>query len=77
MAKKAKAKMASPKKSVAKKMSDGRASRVAWSKDDIRALKAHSKAKTPVVEIAEETGRTLGSLRQQAFKLGIALGHRR
>src|SRR5262249_19072449 len=55
----------------------GRASRVEWSKDDVRALKAHSKAKTAVVEIVRETGRTVGSLRQQAFKLGIALGHRR
>jgi hypothetical protein len=77
MAKKAQAKKGSPKKAVAKKKSDGRANRVAWSKDDVRALKAHSKVKTPVVEIAKETGRTVGSLRQQAFKLGIALGHRR
>jgi hypothetical protein len=69
-AKKAKAKKAAKK-------SDGRATRVAWSKDDVRALKAHSKAKTPLVDIAKETGRTAGSLRQQAFKLGISLGHRR
>jgi hypothetical protein len=70
-AKKAKAKRATAKKS------DGRSNRVAWSKDEVRALKAHSKARTPLVDIAKETGRTAGSLRQQAFKLGISLGHRR
>lgn len=72
-----KAKKAKAKRATAKKKTDGRVGRVAWSKDDVRALKAHSKAKTSVADIAKETGRTLGSLRQQAFKLGISLGHRR
>lgn len=49
----------------------------AWSKDDCRTLKAHSKAKTPVSKISKEMKRTIGALRQQAFKLGIGLGHQR
>jgi len=66
MAKKAKSKKA-----------DGRGSRVAWSKEDVRALKGHSKSKTPVAKISKEMKRTVGALRQQAFKLGLSLGHRR
>lgn len=48
-----------------------------WTKEDVRELKAHSKAKTPVVKISKSTKRTDGALRQQARKLGIPLGHRR
>ena len=48
-----------------------------WSKDEHRALKAHSKAKTPVVKISKQMKRTIGALRQQALKLGIGLGHQR
>jgi hypothetical protein len=48
-----------------------------YTKADIRELKAHSKAKTPVSRIAKLTKRTEGSLRQKALKLGIPLGHRR
>ena len=59
------------------KMADGRATRVAWSKEDIRELKGHSKAKTPVSKISKEMKRTVGALRQQAFKMGLSLGHRR
>jgi hypothetical protein len=51
--------------------------RRAWTKTDLRDLKAHSKAKTPVIAISKETKRTVGALRQQALKLGISLGHRR
>jgi hypothetical protein len=51
--------------------------RKAWSKGDHRALKAHSKAKTPVVIISKQMKRTIGALRQQALKLGIGLGHQR
>ena len=50
--------------------------RVRWSKDDYRTLKAHSKAKTPVVKISR-LKRTVGALRQKALKLGIGLGHQR
>jgi hypothetical protein len=48
-----------------------------WSKDDIRELKAHSRAKTPVVSIAKQTKRSALALRQKAWQLGISLGHRR
>ena len=44
---------------------------------DVKELRAHSKAKTPVDKIAKLTKRTEGSLRQKAIKLGIRLGHRR
>jgi hypothetical protein len=44
---------------------------------DVKGLRAHSKAKTPVAKIAKLTKRTEGSLRQKAIKLGIRLGHRR
>ena len=44
---------------------------------DVKELRAHSKAKTPVAKIGKLTKRTEGSLRQKAIKLGIKLGHRR
>ena len=48
-----------------------------YTKDDVKELRAHSKAKTLVVKIVKLTKRTEGSLRQKALKLGIKLGHRR
>lgn len=48
-----------------------------YTKADVKELRAHSKAKTPVVEIAKLIKRSEGSLRQKALKLGIRLGHRR
>lgn len=48
-----------------------------YTRDDVKELRAHSKAKTPVVKIAKLTKRSEGSLRQKALKLGIKLGHRR
>jgi hypothetical protein len=50
---------------------------VRYSNDDIKALKAHSKARTPLKKIAKEMKRTEGSLRQKALKLGVGLGHQR
>jgi hypothetical protein len=44
---------------------------------DVKELRAHSKAKTPIAKIIKLTKRTEGSLRQKALKLGISLGHRR
>jgi len=44
---------------------------------DVKELRAHSKARTPVAKLAKLTKRTEGSLRQKAIKLGIRLGHRR
>jgi hypothetical protein len=48
-----------------------------YTKADVKELRAHSKAKTPVAKIVKLTKRTEGSLRQKALKLGIKLGHRR
>jgi hypothetical protein len=44
---------------------------------DIKLLKQHSKARTPVSKIAKVMKRTQGSLWQKALKLGIGLGHQR
>lgn len=52
-------------------------SRARWTEDEHRALKVHSKARTPVVKISKQMKRTVGALRQQANKLGIGLGHQR
>ncbi len=51
--------------------------RLEYTKADVRELRAHAKARTPVVKIAKMTKRTVGSLRQKALKLGLRLGHRR
>jgi hypothetical protein len=48
-----------------------------WTKEDIKDLKAHSKARTPVIKIAKMTKRTEGALRQKAIVLGMGLGHQR
>ena len=48
-----------------------------YTRADVKELRAHSKAKTPVEQIAKLTNRSVGSLRQKALKLGIRLGHRR
>ena len=48
-----------------------------YTKEDVKTLKAHSKAQTPLEKISKEMKRTGGSLRQKAIKLGIPLGHRR
>lgn len=48
-----------------------------YTKADVKELRAHSKARTPVARIAKLTKRTEGSLRQKALKLGISLGHLR
>jgi hypothetical protein len=48
-----------------------------YTKADVKELRAHSRAKTPVGKIAKLTKRSVGSLRQKALKLGIGLGHQR
>jgi hypothetical protein len=48
-----------------------------WSKDDIRQLKAHSKTRTLVVEVAKAMKRTESAVRQKAKTIGVGLGHRR
>ena len=48
-----------------------------WTKDDVRELRAHSKARTPVATVAKAMKRTEGAVRQKAKSIGIGLGHRR
>ena len=48
-----------------------------YTKAEVKELRAHSKAKTPVVKIAKLTKRSVGSLRQKALTLGFGLGHKR
>jgi hypothetical protein len=62
---------------VAKKAKKKTVVRREYTKEDVKELRAHSKAKTPVDKIAKLTKRSVGSLRQKAGKLGIRLGHRR
>ena len=48
-----------------------------WSKEEVKELKTHSKARTPVAKIAKAMKRTEGALRRKAGILGIGLGHDR
>jgi hypothetical protein len=48
-----------------------------YTKADVKELRAHSKAKTPVTKISKLTKRTVAALRAKARKLGIPLGHLR
>jgi hypothetical protein len=61
---------------VAKKTKN-KPARKPYTASDIKALKAHSKARTPVSKVAKIMKRTEGSLRQKALSLGIGLGHQR
>jgi hypothetical protein len=54
-----------------------RPTRKPYTASDVKLLKQHSKAKTPVSKIAKLMKRTEGSLRQKAGTLGIGLGHQR
>jgi hypothetical protein len=51
--------------------------RVTWTKAMYAELRKHSKARTKVAKISKQMKRSVGALRQQAFKLGIGLGHQR
>jgi hypothetical protein len=51
--------------------------RRAWTKKDGADLKKHSRAKLSVAKISKLMKRTHGALRQQAYKLGFPIGHRR
>ena len=48
-----------------------------WTKEDLRQLKAYSKTRTPVVEVAKAMKRTEGAVRQKAKTIGVGIGHRR
>ena len=62
---------------MAKKAKKKVAVRREYTKAEVKELRAHSKARTPVAEIAKLTKRSIGSLRQKALALGIGLGHQR
>jgi hypothetical protein len=48
-----------------------------WTAADVKSLRAHSEARTPVAIIAKLTKRSVPSLRMKASSLGIGLGHQR
>jgi hypothetical protein len=54
-----------------------RAKRREWTKEDIRDVGEHSRARTPVAKRSKLMKRTVGALRQKAFRLGLPLGHGR
>lgn len=51
--------------------------RRAWTVQDERELKTHSRSKTPVKAISKSMKRTPAAVRQKAKNLGISIGHRR
>jgi hypothetical protein len=54
-----------------------RRTRREWTKEDVREIKRHSRARTPVARMSKLMKRTVGALRQKALHLGLSLGHRR
>lgn len=48
-----------------------------WTSDDLKALRRHSKEKTPVSQISKELKRTEPTIRMKAYSLALPLGHRR
>jgi hypothetical protein len=62
---------------MAKKTTKKKAIRKIYTASDIKLLKTHSKARTPVSKLTKLMKRSEGSLRQKALKLGIGLGHQR
>jgi hypothetical protein len=54
-----------------------KAKRREWTKEDVREIKGHSRARTPVAKMSKLMKRTAAALRQKAFELGLSLGHRR
>jgi hypothetical protein len=64
-------------KKVTKKVTKRKVTRKEFTPSDVKLLKMHSKARTPVSKLAKLMKRSEGSLRQKALKLGIGLGHQR
>ncbi|WP_084302350.1 hypothetical protein [Bradyrhizobium sp. WSM2254] len=48
-----------------------------YTKEDVKLLRTHSKARTPVAKVSKLMKRSEGSLRQKARAMGIGLGHQR
>jgi hypothetical protein len=62
---------------MAKKTKQAKKTRREYTKEDVKLLRAHSKARTPVARVSKLMKRSEGSLRQKARVLGIGLGHQR
>lgn len=62
---------------MAKKVTKKKLVRKEYTASDIKLLKAHSRARTPVSKLSKMMKRSEGSLRQKARVLGIGLGHHR
>lgn len=54
-----------------------KAARREWTAADLRDLKKHSKARTPIEKVSKTMKRTIGALRVKASQLGVGLGHQR
>ena len=54
-----------------------KAARREWTAADLRDLKKHSKARTPIEKVSKAMKRTIGALRVKASQLGVGLGHQR
>ena len=48
-----------------------------WTKDELKALRQHSRLKTPVVKLSKLLKRTEATIRMKAYGLGLSVGHRR
>ncbi|MCK1683815.1 hypothetical protein IVA87_31630 [Bradyrhizobium sp. 147] len=62
---------------MAKNVTKKKLVRKEYTASDIKLLKAHSRARTPVTKLSKMMKRSEGSLRQKARVLGIGLGHQR
>jgi hypothetical protein len=62
---------------VARRKTNRKGKKVAWTKQHVNDLKSHSKKKTPVTKISKSMKRTPGAIRQKALSLGLPIGHRR
>lgn len=66
-----------PEIKTAKKVTKKKPVRKEYTASDVKLLKAHSRAKTPVLRLSKLMKRSEGSLRQKARVLDIGLGHQR
>jgi hypothetical protein len=48
-----------------------------WSSDELKALRRHSRERTPVSKVAREMRRSEPTIRMKAYSLGLSMGHRR
>jgi len=48
-----------------------------WTDADLKALKKHSRDKTPVAKVSKLMKRTEATIRMKAYSLGLSMGHRR